>query len=69
MPILQLPELLTPQEAAKAIGVSPATLATWRSTGRYRLNYIKSGRLVRYREDDVREFIQRRTVSHPHAEA
>lgn len=45
-PLLQ--KLLTPEEAAIYIGVSPGTLSVWRSTGRYALPFIKAGRLVRY---------------------
>ena len=50
-------QLLTPDEVAKVLGVKPETLATWRYTKRYNLPYIKSGRLVRYKQDDVQSFI------------
>ena len=43
-----LQKLLTPEEAAIYIGVSPGTLSVWRSTGRYNLPFVKAGRLVRY---------------------
>lgn len=49
--------LLTPSETAKILGVSPATLATWRATRRYPLQYVKVGRYVRYREADIKAFI------------
>lgn len=48
--------LLTPQDVADRLGVSPTTLATWRCTQRYPLAYIKVGRLVRYRAGDVEAF-------------
>lgn len=48
--------LLTPQEVADRLGVSPTTLATWRCTKRYPLAYVKVGRLVRYRAGDVEAF-------------
>jgi len=53
--------LLTEQEAAKILAVSPRTLATWRSVGRYRLRFVKVGRSVRYRLEDIEDFIERRS--------
>lgn len=61
MPSHELPELLTPGETAKAIGVAEATLSVWRCTGRYALPFVKSGRKIRYRKTDVLAFIERRT--------
>ena len=52
--------LLTPKETGGLLGVSVETLATWRSTGRYPLKYVKVGKLVRYRQADVEEFINSR---------
>lgn len=49
-------QLLTPQDVAERLGVSIATLATWRCTKRYPLTYVKVGRLVRYRVADVDAF-------------
>jgi predicted site-specific integrase-resolvase len=48
--------LLKPQDVANRLGVSIATLATWRCTKRYALTYMKIGRLVRYRLADVEAF-------------
>jgi hypothetical protein len=45
--------LLTRQEAAAYIGVQPNTLATWACTQRYDLPYVKVGRNVRYRKQDL----------------
>ena len=45
-------KLLTAEQVAELLGVTTHTLAVWRSTGRYNLPYVKSGRLVRYRESD-----------------
>jgi hypothetical protein len=58
MPI-QFPKLLTPAEAALLLRVSPGTLAVWRSTKRYPLNYLKLGHAVRYREADVLAFLEK----------
>lgn len=55
------PALLTPEQAADILCVSPHTLAVWRSSGRYELPFIKTGRLVRYRIDDIEAFIASRS--------
>lgn len=52
--------LLTPKEVARRLRVSVQSLAVWRSTKRHGLPFTKIGRLVRYRESDVRSFIERR---------
>jgi excisionase family DNA binding protein len=50
-------ELLTPDDVADLLDVSVQTLASWRSSGRYDLPYVKIGRLVRYRKSAVDEFL------------
>lgn len=55
-------KLLLPDEAASILGVTSATLAVWRSTGRYPLPYVKSGGKVMYRPEDLENFIKLRTV-------
>ena len=54
-------KLLSPKEFAEILGVEAQTLNVWRCTGRYSLPYVKSGRLVRYKEKDVQAFIEGRT--------
>ena len=44
-------ELLDNGPAADYLGVEEHTLEIWRSTGRYRIPYIKVGRRVKYRRD------------------
>lgn len=56
-------KLLTSGQVSEILGVTPHTLAVWRSTGRYDLPYVKSGRLVRYRLADLEGFIARRTTT------
>jgi Helix-turn-helix domain len=60
--LTQIPKLLTAEEAAAAIGVTSGTLAIWRCTRRYPLPWIKAGRKVRYREDDVAAFLDSRRI-------
>lgn len=49
--------LLTRREAAAYLGVAEQTLAVWKCTGRRSLPFVKIGRLVRYRKDDLDAFI------------
>lgn len=56
-----LTKLLEASEVAEVLGITEGTLAVWRVTGRYNLPYVKSGRLVRYRQADVDAFIAERT--------
>ncbi len=56
--------LLSPEETAEMLGVTPGTLMVWRSTGRYHLPFVKCGRKVRYRMADVLAFIESRTYTH-----
>lgn len=58
---MNIQKLLTPDQVAEILGVTRQTLAVWRSTKRYNLQYVKSGKLVRYREADVLAFIESRT--------
>lgn len=51
------PVLLTAEETAEILGVKPQTLAVWRCAKRYKLPYVKLGRSIRYRLDDVESFI------------
>ena len=57
------PNLLTRAEAADYLSVSVATLATWACCRRYGLPYVKVGRAVRYKREDLDRFLQERTVA------
>jgi excisionase family DNA binding protein len=50
-------ELFSRSEAAAYLGVAKQTLAIWACTKRYDLNYVKIGRLVKYRRADLDKFI------------
>jgi predicted site-specific integrase-resolvase len=50
--------LLTPKKAAETLGVAIGTLAVWRCTARYSLPFVKIGRRVMYREQDISDFIE-----------
>ena len=55
--------LLPPPQAAEYISVQEQTLAVSRSTGRYGLPFVKVGRLVRYRQKHLDEFLERNTAT------
>lgn len=61
--------LLTPPEAAAYIGVTENTLSVWRCVGRYDIQFVKVGRLVRYRKSALDAFLDRRTVGGDEMEA
>jgi len=61
-PLINASVLLTTEQAAKRLGTKPGTLHVWRTTKRYPLPYIKVGRLVRYRAEDIDAFLIKRTV-------
>lgn len=52
-----LPSLMTPLDLSEYLGVPPGTLANWRYQGRGPA-FVRVGRLVRYRADDVIEWIE-----------
>jgi excisionase family DNA binding protein len=54
--------LLTNEEAAAELGVTPRTLEVWRCTKRHQIPYIKVGRLVKYRQEALDAFLESRTV-------
>ena len=54
--------LLTTDEAAALVGAKPQTLSIWRCTARHDLPFVRVGRLVRYREKDVLDWLERHTV-------
>lgn len=60
---LEIAQLLDETEVAEMLKLkNPKTLAVWRSTKRYpELKWIKVGRLVRYRIEDVLSFIMIRS--------
>ncbi len=56
-------KLLPPNEAAAYLGNQPQTLAAWRSSGRYGLQFVRVGRAIRYRESDLKSWMERRTAT------
>ncbi|WP_019647023.1 helix-turn-helix transcriptional regulator [Novispirillum itersonii] len=60
MPLPNVDDLLTPEEAAALLSVSPATLERWRAHRPiYGPAFIRiSSRIIRYRQGDIRAFIE-----------
>jgi len=57
-------KLLTPQQAGDYLGgIPPATLQAWRTHQRYPLPYVRIGRLIRYKVEDLQAFVESRTIS------
>jgi excisionase family DNA binding protein len=57
--------LMTPQEVSRILGITVGCLATWRCLRRYRLPYTRIGRLIRYRRQDLAQFIARGVEREP----
>lgn len=53
--------LLNDPQATAFLSLAPGTLSVWRSTGRYKLPFIKIGRSVRYRRSVLAQFLENRT--------
>lgn len=58
-------DLLTESQVAQLLDVSPKTLATWRSTGRYALPFLRIGARIRYRRQDVAAWLESRLHGAP----
>jgi len=58
-------KLLSSDEAASYLGISPVTLAVWRSKKRGP-KYIKVGGCVKYSTADLENFIKKNTIKPKH---
>lgn len=57
------PELLTTMQAADYLSIKSHTLEIWRCTQRYGLRFVRVGRNIRYRREDLDSFLTARTVN------
>ena len=51
------PATIGNEDAAHYLGISPSTLATWRSTREVDVPYVRLGRCIRYRRADLDAFL------------
>jgi Helix-turn-helix domain len=54
--------LLTTVKAAGLLAIAPATLRWWRNWADYGPDFIKVGRAVRYRVEDLRAWLRKQTM-------
>mgnify|MGYP001259696266 CR=1 FL=1 len=57
-------QLVNNINAANRIGIAPATLQYWRTTGAQKVPYIKVGGRVMYRILDLDKWLEDHTFSH-----
>ena len=55
------PQLLSRAEAARFLGISPATLAVW-AKNRHGVPFVRVGKLVKYRRIDLERYLNKRTI-------
>ena len=56
-----MPDLINTAQAALMLGLSPSTLAVWRTTGQCGLPFIRIGRKVRYSKRGLERWLTQRT--------
>jgi excisionase family DNA binding protein len=61
-------KLLTPAQVAEILNVKPRTLEDWRMRGTGpHLPFVRLGRTVRYRADDVEKAVEANVFARPEA--
>jgi hypothetical protein len=60
--MVEKPQLLTTDAAARFLGLSAETLESWRYSERTALPYIRLGRRIFYEVSDLLAFVQSRKV-------
>jgi hypothetical protein len=55
--------LIAPAQTAELLHTTPGVLAVWRSKKRYALRFVKVGRKIFYRAEDIQAFIESRIQS------
>jgi hypothetical protein len=60
---IEISVLLTPTDTAALLHTTVGVLAVWRSCRRYPLAFVRVGRKIMYRQEDVQHFIESRTQS------
>lgn len=55
-------KLLNVEEAAAYLAIKPGTLRIWKCTNRYQIPYVRVGRLIKYHQADLDNFLSKRRV-------
>lgn len=55
-------EIMSRKEAADYLGISESTMANWACTKKYHIPYFRVGRKVKYRRQDLDEFMENNRV-------
>jgi hypothetical protein len=58
---MEIPEMLSPRDAAKKLHTTYGTLAVWRCTRRKALRFVRLGRKIFYKAEDIAAFINAQT--------
>ncbi len=66
--LLQATELLTTDQVAAALGLSPRTLGAWRSSRHSTLQWCRVGNRIRYRSADVAAWLESQVRSNDAAQ-
>jgi len=56
--ILEDRQYLTPEQLSDMLNISLSTIEKWRFNGNVKIPFIKLGRIIRYRVDDVHQFLE-----------
>lgn len=56
--------LLTPEEISKILNVKLSTIYKWTHMGT--IPFIKIGKLIRFREEDIKEWVEKKKVKNKH---
>lgn len=56
--------LLTPEEISKILNVKLSTIYKWTHMGT--IPFIKIGKLIRFREEDIKEWVEKKEVKNKH---
>lgn len=51
-------KLMTQAEAANYLNTSVGVLNSWRSTGKHKIPFVRWGRCIRYKQDDLDRWIE-----------
>ena len=57
-------KLLTPEEISRILNVKLSTIYKWTHMGT--IPFIKMGKLIRFKEEDIKEWVEKKEVKNKH---